>query len=238
MKLDTRLATAERILDYLKHTNEEERIERIKEYYDKYTSKDISFEEYLQRKVINEELLYSHYDFSESFLGNKYSDKYFEDKKLEMIENYQLNMHHFKSLSTEEFNKCLDKFIRYHHNFKQVKNINEVLYKPGYYLMVLDEFKQVYIGVSYAVGARIIEHWTRIKPYDRRIFGTYETSKFSIDTFGPLDTTRIFVSIDPNANDYDLSKEDKYINCFPNRFVANRTEGGELPFGPMVVKER
>lgn len=238
MKLDTRLATAERILDYLKHTNEEERIERIKEYYDKYTNKDISFEEYLQRQNINEDLLYSHYDFSTSFLGNKYSDKFFEDKKQEMIYNFQLNMNHFRSLSSDEFNICLNKFIRYHHNFQQVKNLNKILHKPGYYLLVLDEYKQVYIGVSYNVGDRILEHWKRIKQYDRRIFGTYKTSKLSIDSFGPLDTTRIYVSIDPSANDYDLSKEDKYINYFPNKFVANRTEGGELPFGPVIAKER
>lgn len=238
MKLDSRLATAEWILNYLKHTNEEERFQRHKDLYEKCTNKDISFEEYLKRKDINEEILYSHYDFSTSYLGNKYSEKYFEDKKQEMIYNFQLNMNHFRSLSFDKFNVCLNKFIRYHRNFKQVKNLNKVLHKPGYYLIVLDEYKQVYIGISYDVGARILEHWTKIKPYDRRIYGTYETSKLSIDSFGPLDTTRIYVSLDPNANDYDLSKEDKYISCFPNEFVANRTEGGELPFGPITVKER
>ena len=51
-----------------------------------------------------------------------------------------------------------------------------------------------------------------------------ENSKFSIDSFRALDTTRIFVA--KSSTLYDL--EDEYIHGFSRMFVLNRVQGGRI----------
>ncbi len=61
-------------------------------------------------------------------------------------------------------------------------------------MLVLDEYKQVYIGQSTDIKSRILHHRSKKKPFDRLIFGSVENSILSIDSFGALDTTRIYIS--------------------------------------------
>ena len=78
-------------------------------------------------------------------------------------------------------------------------------------------------------------HWSKTKPFDRLIFGTIETSILSIDSFRALDTTRIFVA----TNDHTYLKENVYINSFDQKYVLNRTAGGEMPNGLIdAIKHR
>ena len=51
----------------------------------------------------------------------------------------------------------------------------------------------VVLAVEIAVDKRIVkEHWARTKSLERLIFGDVCTSIISIDSFGALDTTRVF----------------------------------------------
>ena len=89
--------------------------------------------------------------------------------------------------------------------------------------MVLGEYCQVYIGTSQNIKERIRQHWGGSKNrFDRLIFGGIEASKLSINSFRALDTTRIFVY----KTDELYTQEDKYINCFSDKFVCNRLSGG------------
>lgn len=157
--------------------------------------------------------------------------------------NYEKNMDYFSRLSTTEFQNELAKFLKKYKNFKEIFNLNECK-DVGFYLMVLDEYKQIYIGVSDNIKKRIIEHW-RKKPHCL-IFGNKETSKLYIDSFKALDTTRIYIYEDKSVestkeiirniycnlnstekmftNTYSFleQEEAKMIRSFDNKYTCNR----------------
>src|SRR5690554_6245230 len=133
-------------------------------------------------------------------------------------------MKFFNNLDNNEFNVSLSKFLDSNPNFQIVKNIKEFNDKQGYYLMILDEYKQIYLGTSDNIYKRIYQHWHKQKPFDRLIFGGVENSILSIDSFRPLDTTRLYAWVTNNI--YHL--EDRLINQIPNKFMLNRTMGGIL----------
>lgn len=98
-------------------------------------------------------------------------------------------------------------------------------FTQGVYVLILDEYKQVYIGQSTNIKKRILNHWSNNKEFDKLIFGRVDTSVLSIDSFGFLDTTRIFVI---PVNDYyklDLI-EHKLIKQIDGKYLLNRTAGG------------
>ena len=116
--------------------------------------------------------------------------------------------------------------------------------KQGLYVMVLDEFKQAYIGVTSSDGgikARIRQHWSSSKAFDRLLWGRVDESIISIDSFRALDTTRIYAAKVRNP----LSLENKVIDSLPSKFVLNRVIGGDgrlvglgLALGADVMKRR
>ena len=104
--------------------------------------------------------------------------------------------------------------------------------------MVLDEYKQVYIGKTTDIRKRIMQHWSRIKPFDRTLFPmyAYEKSGFSIDFFRALDTTRIFVW----KKHIVEGLEEELIGNFPKSFCTNRI-GGDVSNAIAIlgkIKER
>ncbi len=138
------------------------------------------------------------------------------------LKNFDVNMKHFCSLDPSDFNQTLFKFLQRFSEFKEIKSLQEVDGKSGYYILVLDKYCQVYIGTSKNIKQRIMYHWSKTKQFDRLIFGTIETSILSIDSFRALDTTRIFISL----NDNTYSIENTYIDSFDKRYILNRTAGG------------
>jgi hypothetical protein len=145
------------------------------------------------------------------------------------MENFDLNMVFYKSLDPEKFEKKLNAFLKRHTGFKPVADLNELEEVSGYYLMVLDEYKQVYIGTSDNIKKRIQTHWRIQKKFDRLLFGSAEESRLSIDSFRALDTTRIYAY--KTWNTYD--KEDKYLAFFPDEYVCNRIAGGKMELGTL-----
>lgn len=94
------------------------------------------------------------------------------------------------------------------------KNIN--------YMMVLDEYKQVYIGKSVNIKKRIQQHWSCTKPFDRTLFPLYNTnSVLSIDFFRALDTTRIYAW----KTHMTFGFERDLVYDFPEKFSCNRIGG-------------
>jgi hypothetical protein len=135
--------------------------------------------------------------------------------------NYDLNMRFYKNLNKDEFKKEIDKFVT-QNEFNEVFNLSLFIQKKGYYLMVLDEYTQVYIGTSIDLKKRITRHWSTTLPLDRVVLWTPETSKISIDSFRALDTTRIFIK----ESDEVFLNENSYIDQFSDKFICNRTAGG------------
>ncbi len=157
--------------------------------------------------------------------GKVYDDSFIEKHKENSLYNYDLNMKYFSLLSEREFNKELMTFAK-ESSFEEITDLAP-LKVPGYYMMVLDEYCQVYIGRSKNIRSRIQSHWRKQQNFDRLIFGSKENSILSIDSFRAYDTTRVFVH-----KTFDLDAyEDHFINMFNMKYILNRTIGGTLEGG-------
>ena len=67
-----------------------------------------------------------------------------------------------------------------------------------------------------------MQHWSKRKPFDRLIFGGVNNSVLSIDCFGALDTTRIFVLETTSLDSYEKIA----VSKMPPHFKLNRVGGG------------
>lgn len=135
--------------------------------------------------------------------------------------NYDLNMAYFNSLDENVFLHYISKQCK-KHKMTECTNLNDVSGVAGIYMLVLDKYKQVYIGLSDDIKKRIMQHWRNQKSLERLIFGDICNSIISIDSFGALDTTRIFYI--KSYSQYTL--EDRIIKTFDARYTLNRTAGG------------
>lgn len=159
-------------------------------------------------------------DLDEDKVRNETIEKMYK----KVYKNYDNNMRYFQSLSKEEFNLKLNNFLNENKQFKEITNLNSVDKKSGYYMMVLDEYFQVYIGTSSNIKGRIQGHWAMQMHLDRMIFGSVDDSKLSINSFRAFDTKRIYVYLTSKTFDY----EDRFINKFDDKYLLNRTAGGLL----------
>lgn len=87
-------------------------------------------------------------------------------------------------------------------------------------MMILDEYCQLYIGTSTNIKKRILDHWCKIKPFDRLLFpqNAINTSLLSIDSFKAYDTTRIYTYFTTEL----YVHEDNYLRDIPDQFLYNR----------------
>lgn len=161
--------------------------------------------------------------------GKIYTDKWCLKHQKNCLENFDLHMELFANLSNDEFNSEIDRFLIKYSVFKELKNLNNVNRVPGYYMMILDEYKQVYIGTSRNIYKRIRQHWTKNKSFDRLLFPMAAVNKsiMSIDSFRALDTTRLFVYETSEI----FSSEDEFISFFSPGFCTNRMSGGHIEGG-------
>ena len=102
-------------------------------------------------------------------------------------------------------------------------DLNEVDQVSGLYMIVLGEFKQLYVGQSDNIKERIKSHWNGRKSLERLIYGDVCSSGLSIDSFGALDTTRIFCA-KKKSNLYKA--EQNIVDALDGRFSLNRAAGG------------
>ncbi|TWT08090.1 hypothetical protein FQV26_09845 [Planococcus sp. CPCC 101016] len=153
-----------------------------------------------------------------------YPESYIKLHTKDCLENFDLNMEYYHLLSKQEFNEELTRFLDKTKVFNEFIDLSLLKGSPGYYVMVLDEYSQVYIGISGDITRRIRVHWSAQKQFDRLIFGGIDDSILSIDSFRAYDTTRIFAYV---TNDFQ-SFENEYINYFDPEYMLNRTVGGTL----------
>lgn len=155
--------------------------------------------------------------------GNSYSEKWCSEYRQLCLKNYDLNIEYFSKLDKEGFDEAITSFLTRFKQFKEVANLNDYDGVEGFYIMVLDEYKQVYIGKSDGIRKRIMQHWSRTKPFDRILFPMYDwkRSAFSIDSFRALDTTRIFVWKKKLSD----GVEAELIRSFPAQYCTNRIGG-------------
>lgn len=165
--------------------------------------------------------------------GQFYSDEWCIHHQNQCLENFDLHMSLFKSLDRKKFDKELSEFTKSFPMFTEVSDLNDYDEKSGYYIMILEEYCQVYCGTTSDIKKRIRQHWSGSKEFDRLLFpqGAVNTSIMSIDSFRAYDTTRILAF--ETSKTFDL--EDKYILHFSPEFCTNRMSGGRIEGGLIGV---
>lgn len=152
-----------------------------------------------------------------------WTEEHYEKQRIKAAINFDANMKYFAQLDKKEFNKYLQKMCK-KYKFVECLDINLVKELSGLYIMVLDNYKQFYIGKSSDIKKRIQQHWNKKKSLERLVFGDMCNSILSIDSFGALDTTRIFYK-ECRSSDLDVLEE-KLVNIFDTKYMLNRTSGG------------
>lgn len=151
-----------------------------------------------------------------------YNDSYCEELREKCLINFDKNMAFFNQLPLFLFEEAVARLAKSQRGIKEIFDLNECKGVCGVYVMVLDGYKQVYIGQTKDIKQRIMRHWSAEKPFDRLIFGDVNDSVLSIDSFGALDTTRIFVLATEKLDHYEV-KLQKNISPY---FKLNRMAGG------------
>jgi len=182
-----------------------------------------------ERKELMEQEIKIYTDSSRT----KYTDEWCEAHREKCLQNYDLNMKYFEHLSKDEFEQAIKEFLLKNPQLKKVKDLKEYKKVEGIYMLILDEYKQLYIGSSIDIKRRIMSHWSRTKEFDRLLYGSINNSILSIDSFGALDTTRIYAYTTGEFTSYEA----KLVSDVPDKFKLNRTAGGirDDNYSPMAI---
>ncbi len=157
--------------------------------------------------------------------GLSYREDWCNEYRKLCLKNFDLNMKYFSMLDRNRFNNILESYLTIYDVFEEVFDLNKYAKVEGFYIMILDEYKQVYIGKTEDIKKRIMQHWSKTMPFDRILLPmyAYDKSCFSINFFRALDTTRIFAWKNRISNGI----EEELIRNFPARFCTNRI-GGDI----------
>ena len=184
------------------------------------------------------------------------------------LKNFDANMEYFKLLDSIKFNTEIETFLKEHPKFEFVDDLRKYKTTSGVYILILDEYKQIYIGITRSKNGakgRIQSHWSNTMPLDRLIWGHESYSLLSIDSFKAYDTTRILfephpefqeIAVDENGNPRkelflgkmcNVWKIDEYLkteeyeliqNSFSEEFLCNRCDGGGSSFIEAVISRK
>jgi len=157
-----------------------------------------------------------------------YNEEYIKRQTPAIMKNLELNLQFFEKLDYEDFSNTLNSFLSLKRNskIKEVFDLNLYKKSSGIYILVLDKYKQIYIGqTTTSITQRIISHWKRKIEFEKLLIGKTNEAKISIDSFGILDTSRIFVEEIDNISIIDL-REDYLIQHFPQQYILNKIGGG------------
>lgn len=151
-----------------------------------------------------------------------YTEEWCLEHQKKCLENYDFNMRIFSELNHNDFNEKIERFLKKYSKFEKVEDLKQYDDVPGYYMMILDSYCQLYLGATENILRRIRQHWTKRTSFDRLLFpmNNVNGSSISIDSFRALDTTRIYV-----YKSITFDKENDYIQFFPSKYVCNRIGG-------------
>lgn len=162
--------------------------------------------------------------------------KYYEDQEVSELltgayKNFDLNMAYFQELSKEEFKQQILTFLEKNEDYQEYTDLSLLKDEDGQYILVLDEYSQVYYGNGGVLSIR--RHWNKRTPLDRLVSGSvYERfdnqnpvdeSILSINAFRALDTTRVLVKKSDSKRsrikrDYEI--DDKFSLNRSSLFVS------------------
>ena len=137
------------------------------------------------------------------------------------VENVRFNMKTLKSLDKSGFEEELKRITEKYH-FVETNDISS--FKHCLYLVVLDEYKQFYVGkAETSLKNRMRKHWTaKIIPARHLWNGGFEFSRIKFDDFKMFDSTRIFV-----CDDIQRIIEENFDKVQDRRIEVTNTFGFE-----------
>lgn len=153
------------------------------------------------------------------------------------LRNYDLTMAWCERLPQAEFEYAIERLPERFPALEPVADLTEWTDVPGVYVLVLDGYRQVYVGLARSRGGirqRIVVHWQRKLAFNRLLAGPVERSILSIDSFRALDTTRILAARVGDGADGGAEAarlERAVFEGVPAPFLCNRTVAGDLPGG-------
>lgn len=153
-----------------------------------------------------------------------------EDHRRAVMRNFDRSMAYFETLSQETFDRAVRELMSAFPELEEVDDLSAWDGVAGVYVLVLDRFRQIYVGQAASTGGirrRIVVHWQKKAAFDRLLSGDEERSIMSIDSFRALDTTRILAV----ACESPGLLEQRVQQAVPEAFCANRTRAGDLPGG-------
>jgi len=153
-----------------------------------------------------------------------YTEAHCEQLRSEALENFDLNMAFFDRIVPEAFEAAIASMLSTTKQLRPITSLDSLDGAEGLYVMVLDEYRQAYVGKSIDMRRRIKSHWAGSKPLDRLTFGDPRTSVLSIDVFRPLDTTRIYAAKTTRADQLERRLERE----IPADYLLNRIWGGDM----------
>jgi len=163
-----------------------------------------------------------------------HTDEWCASQRAGALENFDLNMAFFKTLDPKQFDRAIDSAVAAQRGMVELTDLNDWEGIPGLYVMVLDNHRQAYVGVTESVGGvkgRIRQHWSSSKSFDTLLWGRVNESIIAIDSFRALDTTRIFAAKVRNP----LGLENRVIASLPRQFLLNRIMGGDARIAAMAA---
>ncbi|KAB1647738.1 hypothetical protein [Adlercreutzia muris] len=146
------------------------------------------------------------------------------------LDNFDLNMLFYDQLDGVQFDNQIERLKFEFPDFVEITDLTQEKERYGIYAMILDEYKQIYIGKTRKnFFYRIKKHWSDNVEFDRLIFGDWRKSKLPIDSFKALDTTRILVMPLEGYSEEDiLIVEQVLVESIDEVFLANRLSGGSI----------
>lgn len=153
------------------------------------------------------------------------TDEFCRRQREAALENFDLNMAFFAQIRQADFEDALTEMLAKNKRLRPAYDLKTLGEEWGVHVLVLDEYRQAYIGQSsWDMRKRIKKHWNGTKQFDRLLWGGVEESVMSIDSFRALDTTQIFAARTIN---YD-TLESRLVKTFPPDYLLNRIGGGAV----------
>lgn len=148
----------------------------------------------------------------------EYTEEHLDRLRKNALKNFDLNMSFFERIDRGAFEAVLDRALAEHPKLVAVDDLHDWDGVSGVYVMVLDDYAQVYVGQSRNIRQRIRHHWSKTMPLDRLVWGDVETSVLSIDSFRAFDTTRLLALPMTSRDD----AETRLARAFPPDYLLNR----------------
>ncbi len=153
-----------------------------------------------------------------------------DEHRRAVLRNFDRSMAYFDSLSPRAFLRAVDGLADAFPELVAVEDLGDWSGVAGVYVLVLDRYRQLYVGKTTAPGGirqRIVVHWQKKVAFDRLLSGGEDRSIMAIDSFRALDTTRIFAAACREPGEL----EERIRQAIPEPFCANRTRAGDLAGG-------